>query len=88
MNHSDLPDDPHSSWAGVLCTALGLPVEHVRLLGRWLAGALDARGCDGSLHKTRRWAHRRGLDPGPVVEGLLALGAPCDCAALDVLARS
>jgi hypothetical protein len=85
MNHSDRPQDPQQDWVGVVCVALGLPVEIVRLLERWLAGALDARGCDGTLTKARRWARYHQVDDERLAEGLLALGAHCDCAALDLV---
>ena len=78
--------DPKPGRADVVCVALGMSIERVRLYGRWLSGAVDAGGCDGTLRMSERWATTYRADPPRFVDGLLTLGARCDCLALDLVA--
>jgi hypothetical protein len=76
--------DRSARWPHVLAVALG---EAAPALHRYLDGALGSRACAGLFRETARWARGRGVPWDPLVRGLRALGARCDCEALEVLSR-
>ncbi|MCE3550388.1 DUF2695 domain-containing protein [Pseudonocardia sp. RS11V-5] len=78
---------PASAWQRVVCVVLGMCVEHVAALRSRLAACLALRCCDGSLRETRRWARAHRVPWDPLEGGLRALGARCDCEALEVVER-
>jgi len=78
---------PIEGWPDLVTVALGLSTVEVRELCRFLTGALAARACAGLFREIGRWAGMRGSPPDPLERGLRALGARCDCEALEVLAR-
>ncbi|MFC5947201.1 DUF2695 domain-containing protein [Pseudonocardia lutea] len=78
---------PVSAWQRVLCVVLGLGADHVDGLRRRLAACLALRTCDGSLREVRRWARAHRVPWDPLEGGLHALGARCDCEALEVVER-
>ncbi|SDF57935.1 Protein of unknown function [Pseudonocardia oroxyli] len=77
------PDRP-ASWPHLLSVALGAPAAD---LHRHLAGALRSRACTGTLRESGRWARGRRVPWDPLAAGLRALGARCDCEALELLSR-
>jgi hypothetical protein len=76
--------DSHPDWPHLLSVALGSAAPE---LLRYLGGALGDRACSGSHRETARWARGRGVPWDPLVRGLRALGALCDCETLEVLSR-
>ncbi|WP_156067318.1 DUF2695 domain-containing protein [Pseudonocardia halophobica] len=82
---SDTP--PASAWQRVVCVVLGVCAGHVDALRGRLAARLAVRSCDGSLREARRWARTHRVPWDPLEGGLCALGARCDCEALEVLER-
>lgn len=86
-----LPDSsdagPASAWQRVVCVVLGMCAGHVDALRGRLAACLAVRSCDGSLREARRWARTHRVPWDPLEGGLRALGARCDCEALEVVER-
>jgi hypothetical protein len=78
---------PASAWQRVVCVVLGMCAGHVDALRSRLAASLAVRSCDGSLREARRWARIHRVPWDPVEGGLRALGARCDCEALEVVER-
>jgi hypothetical protein len=84
---SDPERPPIEGWPDLLTVALALTPEQVDGLRRFLTGAMTARACTGRLREVARWAASQRVPWDPLDRGLRALGARCDCEALEVISR-